>query len=1230
MEPRGLRTPAGTYLRMREDTPLLQPGDWAGTSFANAGSSLGIHNHLTAPYASAQHRADLLARHEATVLAAQVRDQDARLQSDHRAREALALQAKAKEDAAVSIALTQQAADAKKVHDKAALQKKLLAELAELEQLKREQDDIKLREERLRQQEQLEQLERLQTMLQKNPNMAIPGLDLRRLAASNDSELLKLALQHVESKADARRVLTPVTATRAGSDTRWPPDPVLRDQVLKSAQAQMLREFLRQTPQKQHLQMRQIPRDRRREVLRQAMAIADEKQSMALQERFMHYLEQQESQALERDITLREQVLKSKYAPIFREFVNMAPSKQLVTFEAVPQQDRQDFLRKAMAIASEQQALDLRERYLSKFELPNAESSGQMTIAARNPEPAIVAESRGAPIYEPIRVAAPAAIVRPDRPNRDVRRRPPSDDGDVSDGNALLMLPSPPTMTPIVRNVAGHPIGAASPHTMALDAEARAIAEEKRRLEFEEAAASATQHIRTSDLDAEHDSRDQEDKHRAAQAQKAMQAAQTLQAQREAAALLAAQQEEAAIKEEIRQLELEEARLIALEQEAVSHSQHEMKQLTPAASSLSAANPKDVGDTASLAAPLVADAAFIVADHFEHDPEPVLSGSAMNDDSLPAGLQSPGLAALPTPTVVTDPQSKSFTPSLSVIGAGNATAHTSPQGLDQPLEDVLVQAQGEVDLLNAEPAAGSVQSVATLASPAKSTTRSPSLAVMSPLRADSSKPEVAASLSPRSLRSPVMVPRANLLSPSRALAIEATAGTPLPFENATENAEADLQRLLSPQKSRSMTPSVRGTATPRNPACASPELQGQEAEPHSMHLEARMSPAAAARTPVGQVAALSPAARTPKTVATPAMSAISRAPSQVGDRWQALPAKSASPAVSTATVKTALSPSAASIASAPDAGPNGALNPARVHGNADDVVRPPSQRPTPRSSGAQLSPQLPSNMSIHEGAAVQTPQAVLLHSDPATTSRRPSPAAQSPALAASPARSLQLPAMPPATNANHGWPESQMSPRKSSPGLVGTTSPAQLSWHDTDKAGTPVIQAEMNPGRQFHMNYDDASQGPANVSAWPSVGPSPAFGLKGSYLSQAQDSLAGWGEGIQTPHTAIKGSDPVVVSLAEAARTPQPSESHADSHEARRSARDEEIRYDPYDDGEHDSNDSHFEPADFPIFMDGEELDEGMVILHEPAPHGFQEIYPKANDDVTSTAILNHLATMAQ
>ena len=56
----------------------------------------------------------------------------------------------------------------------------------------------------------------------------------------------------------------------------------------------------------------------------------------------------------------------------------------------------------------------------------------------------------------------------------------------------------------------------------------------------------------------------------------------------------------------------------------------------------------------------------------------------------------------------------------------------------------------------------------------------------------------------------------------------------------------------------------------------------------------------------------------------------------------------------------------------------------------------------------------------------------------------------------------------------------------------------------------------------------------------------------------------------------------------------------------------------------------YFDPEDFPVFMAGEHLEPGMVMIMDPPPHAFRESYPKTSPAVTDAAVVNWMATLAQ
>lgn len=223
--------------------------------------------------------------------------------------------------------------------------------------------------------------------------------------------------------------------------------------------------------------------------------------------------------------------------------------------------------------------------------------------------------------------------------------------------------------------------------------------------------------------------------------------------------------------------------------------------------------------------------------------------------------------------------------------------------------------------------------------------------------------------------------------------------------------------------------------------------------------------------------------------------------------------------------------------------------------------------------------------------------------------------------ATSPARSVKAPSVAGPHKNNDVW---------------GAASPARTA--------SPRLQPRNSPAPAAgSLVFSPAKSQTSKTGSGRSKVMSPAFGLdRGDSATQIDP---GEPEHVEGPKTAIKGSDPVVVSMVEPATPYEPTISQPMSGEPIAAGvattappvgpdpnyPNEE--YEDYSDEEEDDRphvDPNFDPADFPIFMLHEPLDEGLTLLMDPPPHPFQEQYPKATPEVTGDGVLNHMATLAQ
>lgn len=188
----------------------------------------------------------------------------------------------------------------------------------------------------------------------------------------------------------------------------------------------------------------------------------------------------------------------------------------------------------------------------------------------------------------------------------------------------------------------------------------------------------------------------------------------------------------------------------------------------------------------------------------------------------------------------------------------------------------------------------------------------------------------------------------------------------------------------------------------------------------------------------------------------------------------------------------------------------------------------------------------------------------------------------------------------------------------------GAASPATIA------TPLPVTVATPKVASPAKSNISKASS--AEAASLQSKLVSPAFGLAaaGKDGQSAQNSPAP----VEGPRTAIKGSDPVVVSMAEpitpyGADVSKPNTAGVGQAEGLYPGEEYEDYSDEEEDGEHLQL-APFDPEQFPIYMKGEPLDPGLCLHPGAAPHPFQERYPKIRPDVTEDHVLDHFAALAQ
>lgn len=395
-------------------------------------------------------------------------------------------------------------------------------------------------------------------------------------------------------------------------------------------------------------------------------------------------------------------------------------------------------------------------------------------------------------------------------------------------------------------------------------------------------------------------------------------------------------------------------------------------------------------------------------------------------------------------------------------------------------------------------------------------------------------------------------------------------------------------------KAMSPLASVRNSPSPAMAAAIMPPAESVHSEkadspaPTSAHARSKtVIPATSkASSPIKSVEPSPVVAKSPTPAPSPARTATPMAMLPMQTPKAATP-KDPTPQTTPKMATPAATPKIVTPAAVADAWGSPAVKPAS-----------PARSVTPKATGDAWGAQ-----SVRESSPAESPAPAAAHSW------------GSPVVSAVQAKSPSV-----ASNKSQGpWGASRQS-ESAIPATISAAPPAAGAW------GTPAVGSPLKLASPAKSNASKASV--AQAAAMRNNVTSPAFGLAGAAKSNQLGNLTPE-DNVEGPTTAIKGSDPVVVSMAEPV-TPfgddlvRPEGSGAGDYEAQPGDED----YEDYsDEGQVDAN---FDPADFPIFMAGEPLDPGMNVVMNPPPHVFQERYPKTTPEVTEDNILNHMATVAQ
>jgi hypothetical protein len=282
----------------------------------------------------------------------------------------------------------------------------------------------------------------------------------------------------------------------------------------------------------------------------------------------------------------------------------------------------------------------------------------------------------------------------------------------------------------------------------------------------------------------------------------------------------------------------------------------------------------------------------------------------------------------------------------------------------------------------------------------------------------------------------------------------------------------------------------------------------------------------------------------------------------------------------------------------------------------------PSPAKSSHKAGGWGSPAVQASPAKSSPKATGAWDSPVVQASPAKTQSRAASIHGSPAVRSWPAESP--------VKATGGWgsPVAQASPVKSfvkgGAAAWGAGSPAKTA---TPVQAPPIAGGWGTPILSPEKIFSPAKSAASKAASAKSKVMSPVFGMDTMAAQNLNGSTASEAE--NGPSTAIKGSDPVVVScIAPAtpiavAGTGEPVAYHGEEYSNNGEEEEEE-------DEEEEEEGEPFDPSEFPIYMVGEQIEPGMNMVMDPPPHPFQEAYPKAAPNVTLENVLNYFATIAQ
>ncbi|KAK9899543.1 hypothetical protein P389DRAFT_207210 [Cystobasidium minutum MCA 4210] len=1200
---RAQTTPAAVNFRIQPNDPRLDPRS-------------AYYNHQYAQAYRLQQQRDA----QQLQLAKQAEEEKARK---------LALEKKAMAEEREQSLIDAQIYQERKLQEEARIRAAQQAREQDLLRKRNELDHVRSLEEIAQHQEELDYLEDLLT---KNPHAMIPGLDMNRL--QTDPNALRYVLELVEEnirKPEAIRRSADVLEQALQGDREAAKK--RKDIARQERELNRLEALLTQHPQAtiKGLDLQQIQTDP--DILAKALRQVEEFISRG-ENPIEIPLRTSVGERLNEARTTRQ--LSAAEQRLADKFLMATPALQLTHLNSLPSASlRQRFLESAMLQADFAQAQDLVERYRPygfNLVIPSDAAARIRTPqpAAAPEVPTIVVEATKSP--PPTQDNAPS-FPFPDMTTGNIPLSSPSAwQGEEKEGLAgqttalstyvlapsagLPHLPSPPMNTP-GRISAVHPSAAAAARAREADIERQKSQEAAlaRQKAYDEELAAEQAELAAAEAEIERERQELVEADEALRrAEEAKAIEEELRRTEEEAQALLDRQDEARARAAA---ELEEAAQIQARQmaEAEAAEHDAWGSLPPPPADFVAGSP--------IVAPLPTPPLPVAAPgdpwgsplvqvneevaNIENDPAwgegtAELKGAPAAPESVKSASPAPSNFGTPK----SEARSTRFSPKAASVApiTGHATSANEPAATaadawpPSPTFAPTLKLRSGATSLVGSPAASLKAASVKAASVKAASVRSPSAKGASPLLAPVKTPSVKA-FSPASaaskLSTPVITPVP--ASPAPSVRSEKLA-TPALVPESVSASPVVSEKASSPKSAKAATPTPSVHSTPKAATPATPKITTPAAPIKATPiLPVSSSPliASPAKSATPKVATPpTPKAATPK-AATPVASAAA---------WKSPTAKVDSSAkTATPKVLSAWGSPAVSAKDVSSAKPSPVPAVADVWGSPAASVKAVSSAkpsPAPVIADAWGSPSVKGTPK--KAAAVHSNQHVDVWG------------------AASPAEATTPPAK--STPLAGAW---------GSPAAVPAASP---------KVASPAKSAASK-----------ASKG-SKASLYKGNPMSPAFGITPGVPTDDGENMdnnfEGAGVAASEPgfvSTAIKGVDPVVVSMVEPPtpppaavsplKTPAPGAGVAaatvPAHE------DDELlpgeEYTDYsDEGEHDGGayaDDDFDPSTFPIYMAGEPIEPGFTVVMNPPPHVFQEEYPKQSAAVTIEAILDHMARLA-